>query len=351
MKNFLLLTLATGLIATTTQARIGYTLDQCVKEYGQYKTRLSWVGTVYDFRTNDQRVTVVILNDVVSAIDYVKLDKVQFTINELDDLLDKNKGSSIWASPNPNLTEGTEHKWLTKNGPELIAYDGPGAFSVLTKAQNVLDTALKMKQEKDALSTEAGSQKFIQEFYKSTGSQATVVSCSTFVPKTFSNRHYLLAKAVLTFSDASKLIVGIIVSLDTEEMITGTEAMEENKFYRFVTTGDTALLHQETNLDVNLKPASTPEATHEVASDRDKLRQLIALPTSDMSSLNREQIEEAAQLDAQSYYVKHKQKTYEYNIGVARALKHNLLGDLALQYQVSLRETLEALAAADIPGD
>jgi len=70
-----------------------------------------------------------------------------------------------------------------------------------------------------------------------------------------------------------------------------------------------------------------------------------------MSSLSREEVEEAAQLDAQSYYVTHKQKTYDRNFAVARALKHNLLGSLALAYQVSLQEALEALATADAPGN
>jgi hypothetical protein len=347
MKRFLLLSLVAGLFATPTQARIGYTLDQCVKEYGPYKTRQSWVGTVYDFQVKDERVTVVILKDAVSAIDYARLDKVQFTINELDDLLDENKGNSIWAPPHPNLTEGLEHKWLTESGPELIAYDGPGGLSVLTKAQEVLDTGLKMKQQKDALATKEGAQRYIQEFYRSTGSQATVVSCSTFVPKTFSDRRYLLAKAALSYSDASKLIVGVIASLSNEDMITETEAMEENKFYRFVTTGDTGLLHQETTLDVNAKPTSTPEAPQEVAFNRDKLRQLIAHPTSDMSLLSREEVEEAAQLDAQSYYAKHRQKNYNSNLGEARALKHNLLGSLALAYDLSLEGALKALATAD----
>jgi hypothetical protein len=35
--------------------------------------------------------------------------------------------------------------------------------------------------------------------------------------------------------------------------------MEENKCYRFVTTGDTALLHQEASLDVNANQHQHPK--------------------------------------------------------------------------------------------
>jgi hypothetical protein len=63
--------------------------------------------------------------------------------------------------------------------------------------------------------------------------------------------------------------------------------------------------------------------------------------------LSREEVEEAAQLDAQSYYATHRQKVYDPNIGEVRALKHNLLGSLALAYHLSLEEALKALASAD----
>ena len=135
MKSFLLLTLAFGLSATTTQARIGYTLNQCVKEYGPYKMRQSWIGTVYDFQVNGERLAVVIQNDLVSSIQYNKPTGVQFDVNEMDDLLDKNKGNSVWGSPTPNLGDGTDHRWLTTSGPELVATNAIGFFSALLPRQ------------------------------------------------------------------------------------------------------------------------------------------------------------------------------------------------------------------------
>jgi hypothetical protein len=350
MRSLLLLTLAAGSIAITSQARIGYTLDQCVKEYGPYKIRQSWCGTVYDFQVNGERLGVVLQKDLVSAIDYNKPAGAKFDINEIDELLDKNKGTSTWGAPDHNLTDDTEHFWLTTSGPPLVAHEAGVIFSFATKTQYDLDMVLWAKQERDALATENGAKRYIQNFYKSTGSSATVNSSSTFAAKTLSNANYLLAKVDLNLSETVRhYVVGVILTLDKDERITETQTMEESKFYKFVTTGDTALLNQEANLDVNAKPTSTP--TPEIAKaptvNRDKLKQMIAVPTSDMSSLSREEVEEAAQLDAQSYYVTHKQKTYAYNVGVARALKHNLLGDLALHYQVSLYQTLEALAADD----
>jgi hypothetical protein len=67
--------------------------------------------------------------------------------------------------------------------------------------------------------------------------------------------------------------------------------------------------------------------------------------------LSDEELQEAAQLDAQSYYVTHKQKVYERNFAVVRALKHNLLGEQAFTFQYALQQTLEALAATDGPAN
>jgi hypothetical protein len=146
---------------------------------------------------------------------------------------------------------------------------------------------------------------------------------------------------------SNHLIVGIILSLDNDGKITETQSLLRANFYQFVTTGNTALLHKEQTLDVNAKPNSTPEAAQEPTVNRDKLKKLIATPTSDMSSLSDEELQEAAQLDGQSYYLTHKQKVYDRNFAVARALKHNLLGEQAFTFQYSLQQTLEALAATD----
>lgn len=351
MKCFLLLTLAVGTIATTTQARIGYTLDQCVKEYGPYKTRQSWIGRVYDFHFNDERITVTIQKDTVDSVQYTKPDGAKFDINEIDDILDENKGSSVWGAPNPNLGDGTDHVWLTTTGPDLVAEHHTGFFSVATKAEVEFSAALRAKLQKEALATSDGAEQYIQSFYKSTGSGVTVNSSSAFVAKTLSNANYLLAKADLNVPEGlNHYVVGIILSLDKDERITETQAMEESKFYKFVTTGDTALLRQKANLDVSAKPSSTPD-TQAPTANRDKLKQLIATTTSDMSLLSDEELQEAAQLDAQSYYLAHKQKVYERNFAVARALKHNLLGGQAFTFQYSLQQTLEALAAADASGN
>ena len=141
MKCILLLTLAAGSIAISTQARMGYTLDQCVKEYGPYKTRQSWIGRVYDFQVKDERITVTIQKDTVDSVQYTKPDGAKFDINEIDDILDENKGSSVWGAPNPNLGNGTDHVWLTTTGPDLVAEHHTGFFSVATRAEEEFSAA------------------------------------------------------------------------------------------------------------------------------------------------------------------------------------------------------------------
>jgi hypothetical protein len=89
--------------------------------------------------------------------------------------------------------------------------------------------------------------------------------------------------------------------------------------------------------------ASSPTS---VPSDLSK--QIVA-SNSDLSDLTDEELTEAAQIDAQSYYTSHSRITKDSvdtdAIGTAHAMHHHLLGDQAFTYEVSFFETLDALIA------
>jgi hypothetical protein len=68
-------------------------------------------------------------------------------------------------------------------------------------------------------------------------------------------------------------------------------------------------------------------------------------PRSDLSDLGDTELEEAAQVDAQEYFVSHKHVSTDDTdeIATAHAIHHHLLGDQLSTYEVAFFETLDAL--------
>jgi hypothetical protein len=86
-------------------------------------------------------------------------------------------------------------------------------------------------------------------------------------------------------------------------------------------------------------PTSAPSALSKQTGDS----------ISDLSDLTDEDLTEAAQIDAQSYYANHSRLTKDSvdtdAIGTAHAMRHHLLGNQAFTYEVAFFETLDALIA------
>jgi hypothetical protein len=102
-----------GFYTQLANARIGWTLDQCVKLYGPYTSRVSqaYGMTVYDFTVGSFDLTVGLDRDgLVKAIDYHKADYSGFSDGEIFTLMDKNKGESTWDYKNPNR-DGSAMLW------------------------------------------------------------------------------------------------------------------------------------------------------------------------------------------------------------------------------------------------
>jgi hypothetical protein len=84
------------------------------------------------------------------------------------------------------------------------------------------------------------------------------------------------------------------------------------------------------------------------ADDQDKsvLTELVTDPVSDLNSLEREDLDKAAQIDALAFYAEHPKayNTYDYGIGEKRAYKHHLLGDKVIIYRHEFFGALEAIS-------
>jgi hypothetical protein len=99
MKYFILTSLLAVTVAATAQARLGWTLEQCEKQYGKHvMTR----GSEYMFTVGEYNLTCYIPSDVgkVVAIQYTKgkfgMPTDKFTPSEIDDLLYKNTNGAQW---------------------------------------------------------------------------------------------------------------------------------------------------------------------------------------------------------------------------------------------------------------
>jgi hypothetical protein len=122
MKATLLLA---GLVALSAlanaQARLGWTLSECVAKYGPY-TISTEVMTMYHFHVDHFRISVILKDDRVASIGYSKDDNIPITPAEVDELKAKN-GSDygvVWSN-NATVTD--------KLGSHRVSWDAikPGA--------------------------------------------------------------------------------------------------------------------------------------------------------------------------------------------------------------------------------
>jgi hypothetical protein len=109
-KSLLTLTVFAG-FTFLAQARIGWTLAECEQHYGKAISRVSPLDgqTVYDFTVGNIQITAVLgYNNVVSEMEYNKLDFTNWNIDEITTLMEKNKGECTWDYDNPdNFHDGS----------------------------------------------------------------------------------------------------------------------------------------------------------------------------------------------------------------------------------------------------
>ena len=79
----------------TASARIGWTLEECVRQYGWSSTTYPEDGS-YSFRVGNISIVARFLHGLVGEMTYRKADKSQFTDEEIKVLLEKDGGDTRW---------------------------------------------------------------------------------------------------------------------------------------------------------------------------------------------------------------------------------------------------------------
>jgi hypothetical protein len=100
--------------------------------------------------------------------------------------------------------------------------------------------------------------------------------------------------------------------------------------------------------------ASLTMANYSAKADEDtslaQLTEFVANPKSDLSQLDRDNLEKVGQLDEENFYQTHKSPEYKHTdfaIGTAHASRHHLLGDQASAYCYGFYNTLDALLTSE----
>jgi len=131
---------AAGLLAATTaQARIGETFDECTARYGRH-VRISNDGVVHVFESGRFRIFVEFHDGQAEEVIYRKIppDKdyvgapVQLSTNEIHTLLKNNFGGAPWETTHPDLYT---IDYTCPDGAWTASYSTlSGRLTLLTKA-------------------------------------------------------------------------------------------------------------------------------------------------------------------------------------------------------------------------
>jgi hypothetical protein len=104
LKKSLLIGALALLAAFNSQARIGYTLDECIKQYGMPYSKIDWdAGLLYEWHIGDTYVQAWIDNGKVVYMHYAREFLKKFSGVEVQDLYLKNGGLSpnLWGNRPP----------------------------------------------------------------------------------------------------------------------------------------------------------------------------------------------------------------------------------------------------------
>jgi hypothetical protein len=111
------------LIQRTSQARIGWTEDECREHYGKEIDIGRADGTLYEvFHVGNLNINLSFLGGKVAHISYVKVGEDQgkeFSDEEIKDLLQQNGNGCVWK---PEGEKGSSHKAWYESSKELYLY-------------------------------------------------------------------------------------------------------------------------------------------------------------------------------------------------------------------------------------
>ena len=118
----------------------------------------------------------------------------------------------------------------------------------------MIGTAFSQKSDildalKAAKSSKHDAKTFITAYYRTIGSNATVVEASVFVPKELKGHHYLVAKAWVAETPDVETARGFVVDMDSAGL--RSDSMSYKDYIQFIKTGDRSLLHATKDLSPN----------------------------------------------------------------------------------------------------
>jgi hypothetical protein len=135
-----------GLLSVTVaQARLGWSLKECLDKYGTDQVVHNRAyGEVHVFHVNEIEVHIVFDNDAAVFVTYRSLSGSGFDQTELDSLLDKNESiGAEWGSPDNRTERNTKYTlWFAEKRGEWVTraeYDqngnNAGVLMIQTKAE------------------------------------------------------------------------------------------------------------------------------------------------------------------------------------------------------------------------
>lgn len=139
----------------TASARIGWTLEECVRQYGQFSTTEPEDGS-YSFRVGNISIVARFLHGLVGEMTYRKADKSEFTEEEIKVLLDKNGGGRKWKLGIENQRDqdgNVSSAWVTNDRSLYGVYTEKSA--TFPKPFLVIITAEQHKADKQTSREEA----------------------------------------------------------------------------------------------------------------------------------------------------------------------------------------------------
>lgn len=156
MKHPLFLIVAVFVSALSAQARLGFTLEECIAKYGpSIHDDQDYGMNNYIFQKDGYIIMCGLFRDTVQVITYKHEDGSDFSENEIDALLDKNSLGGTWGPHQYNYEAGTKTEfwfsskhgsWCARgqyliNGSHkgLLTIETPLAHEILTQSVNPKD--------------------------------------------------------------------------------------------------------------------------------------------------------------------------------------------------------------------
>jgi hypothetical protein len=135
----------------TSQARIGWTLGQCIGEYGPVtfqKAQDANQGTAYWFERHDPKIIVTLINNRVEGITYEKQSGADFYQPDLDAFSSQNlPDGAVWEKEGARTfasKDGNRVMYRTYID-HIISFYTDTELRLMYKAQSPSGNALKLK--------------------------------------------------------------------------------------------------------------------------------------------------------------------------------------------------------------